>query len=100
MGEVRFRGKNILTSGPGRRYDHTVRGTGISMVFQEPAIALNPVMKVGRQITDAIAEHKGLSKRAAHDLAIELYGPGRHRRSLSAASPTTRSSSPGECASA
>lgn len=71
-GEIRFRGKNILTSGTGRRYDQRVRGTGISMVFQEPAIALNPVMKVGRQITDAIAEHKGLSKRTAHDLAIEL----------------------------
>ena len=71
-GEVRFRGKNILTSGTSRGYDQKVRGTGISMVFQEPAIALNPVMKVGRQITDAIAEHKGLSKRAAHDLAIEL----------------------------
>lgn len=71
-GEIRFRGKNILTSGSGRRYDQKVRGTGISMVFQEPAIALNPVMKVGRQITDAIAEHKGLSKRASHELAIEL----------------------------
>ena len=71
-GEVRFRGRNILTAGSGRRYDQKVRGTGISMVFQEPAIALNPVMKVGRQITDAIAEHKGLSKRASHDLAIEL----------------------------
>ena len=71
-GEVRFRGKNILTSGTSRGYDQKVRGTGISMVFQEPAIALNPVMKVGRQITDAIAEHKGLSKRAAHELAIEL----------------------------
>ncbi|MCD1286904.1 ABC transporter ATP-binding protein [Brevibacterium sp. CCUG 69071] len=71
-GEIRFRGTNILTSGSRRGYDQRIRGTGISMVFQEPAIALNPVMKVGRQITDAVAEHKGLSKRSAHELAVEL----------------------------
>lgn len=71
-GEIRFDGRNILTSGPGGRFDQRIRGTGISMVFQEPAIALNPVMKVGRQITDAIAERKGLSKKQAHDLAVEL----------------------------
>ncbi|GAA1521993.1 ABC transporter ATP-binding protein [Brevibacterium permense] len=71
-GEIRFDGRNILTSGPGGRFDQRIRGTGISMVFQEPAIALNPVMKVGRQITDAIAERRGLSKKQAHDLAVEL----------------------------
>lgn len=71
-GEIRFDGRNILTSGPGGRFDQRIRGTGISMVFQEPAIALNPVMKVGRQITDAIAERRGLSKKQAHDFAVEL----------------------------
>ncbi|MCS4593823.1 ABC transporter ATP-binding protein [Brevibacterium sediminis] len=71
-GEIRFDGRNILSSGPGGRFDQRIRGTGISMVFQEPAIALNPVMKVGRQITDAIAERRGLSKKQAHDLAVEL----------------------------
>ncbi|SDR93486.1 peptide/nickel transport system ATP-binding protein [Brevibacterium siliguriense] len=71
-GEIRFDGRNILTSGPGGQFDQRIRGTGISMVFQEPAIALNPVMKVGRQITDAIAERRGLSKKEAHDLAVEL----------------------------
>lgn len=71
-GEIRFDGRNILTSGPGGRFDQRIRGTGVSMVFQEPAIALNPVMKVGRQITDAIAERRGLSKKQAHDLAVEL----------------------------
>ena len=71
-GEIRFDGRNVLSSGPGGRFDQRIRGTGISMVFQEPAIALNPVMKVGRQITDAIAERKGMSKKQAHDLAVEL----------------------------
>lgn len=71
-GEIRYRGKNILQTGSGGGYDKTVRGSGISMVFQEPAIALNPVMKVGKQITDAIAERKGLGKKAARDLAVDL----------------------------
>lgn len=71
-GEIRYRGKDILHGGPKGRYDKAIRGSGISMVFQEPAIALNPVMKVGKQITDAIAERKGLNKRAAADLAVEL----------------------------
>ncbi|WP_167200345.1 ABC transporter ATP-binding protein [Brevibacterium pigmentatum] len=71
-GEIRFDGRNVLSSGPGGRFDQRIRGTGISMVFQEPAIALNPVMKVGRQITDAIAERRGMSKKQAHDLAVEL----------------------------
>lgn len=71
-GEIRFRGKDILRSGRRGKYDASVRGAGISMVFQEPAIALNPVMKVGKQITDAVAERKGLNARAARSSAIEL----------------------------
>ena len=71
-GEIRFRGQTIVAAGQGRRYDQRLRGAGISMVFQEPAIALNPVLKVGRQITDAVSQRKGLNRRAARDRAIEL----------------------------
>lgn len=71
-GEIRFRGVDILRSGRKKRYDNRIRGAGISMVFQEPAVALNPVMKVGAQITDAVAERRGLNKKAAEDLAVEL----------------------------
>ncbi|WAL39635.1 ABC transporter ATP-binding protein [Brevibacterium sp. BRM-1] len=85
-GEVRYAGHDILTAGVGRGYRSSVRGAGISMVFQEPAIALNPVMRVGQQITDAVAERKRLSRRAAADLAVELLervgipDPGRRAR--------------------
>lgn len=41
------------------------------MVFQEPSVALNPVLRVGRQITDAIARRRGLSRRDARELAIK-----------------------------
>ncbi|WP_344310422.1 ABC transporter ATP-binding protein [Brevibacterium samyangense] len=71
-GRICFEGRDILTSGPRGGYDTRVRGAGISMVFQEPAIALNPVMKVGRQITDAVALRQGMTKKAARKRAIEL----------------------------
>ena len=47
------------------------RGQHISMVFQEPMSALNPVMKVGKQLQEAIAIHQNISKSEARKLAIE-----------------------------
>jgi ABC-type dipeptide/oligopeptide/nickel transport system ATPase component len=69
-GAIRFDGRDLLTDGG--KLLHEIRGTGISMVFQEPAIALNPVMKVGRQIVDGVAWRRGLSSRQAKELAVEL----------------------------
>jgi ABC-type dipeptide/oligopeptide/nickel transport system ATPase component len=71
-GEVRFRGRDVLHAGKHQTYLRTIRGQGISMVFQEPSVALNPVLRVGRQITDAIAHRRGLSRRDARKLAIQL----------------------------
>lgn len=51
-----------------------VRGTGISMVFQEPAVALNPIARVGTQISDGIAQHKKMGKKEARDYAIHMMG--------------------------
>ena len=49
-----------------------VRGTGISMIFQDPMTALNPVYTIGWQITEAILAHQDISKDAALDRAVEL----------------------------
>ena len=49
-----------------------LRGTSVSMIFQEPAVALNPVMPVGRQIVDAVARRDGLNRRAAREYALHL----------------------------
>ena len=49
-----------------------VRGGQMAMVFQEPMLALNPVIKVGEQIGEALALHQGLSGRAARDAARAL----------------------------
>jgi oligopeptide/dipeptide ABC transporter ATP-binding protein len=49
-----------------------VRGNDISMIFQEPMTSLNPLMTIGRQISEAIALHQGLSRRDAMDKAVEM----------------------------
>ncbi|MGA9773254.1 MAG: ABC transporter ATP-binding protein [Blastocatellia bacterium] len=69
-GEIRFRGENLLAlkDNDMRR----VRGNMISMIFQEPMSSLNPIMKIGRQITEAILEHQKKSKSEARDMAIEM----------------------------
>lgn len=51
-----------------------VRGTGISMVFQEPAVALNPIARVGTQISDGIAQQKKMGKKEAREYAIHMMG--------------------------
>ncbi|MEO1364729.1 MAG: ABC transporter ATP-binding protein, partial [Pseudomonadota bacterium] len=50
----------------------TIRGNEIGMIFQEPMTALNPVFTVGRQLTEGLRLHKGLSRREAEDRALEL----------------------------
>src|SRR5215470_1687184 len=49
-----------------------IRGNDISMIFQEPMTSLNPLLTVGRQISEAIALHRGLSRRDAGDQAVEM----------------------------
>jgi len=55
QGMIQFRGENLLAlSEPQMRH---IRGAGISMIFQEPMTALNPVMRVGDQIAEAVLAH-------------------------------------------
>ncbi len=56
-GSICFRGQDLLSlSEPQMRH---IRGAGISMIFQEPMTALNPVMRVGDQIAEAVLAHAG-----------------------------------------
>jgi peptide/nickel transport system ATP-binding protein len=52
---------------------HAFRGKTVSMIFQEPMLALDPVYTVGQQITEAIRKHENVSKDAAHTRALELF---------------------------
>ena len=69
-GRVFFQGKDLLSL-PEREMCG-VRGAGIGLVFQEPMAALNPVMRVGKQIGEALVVHGMASSRQARDKAIEL----------------------------
>jgi peptide/nickel transport system ATP-binding protein len=49
-----------------------LRGNRISMIFQEPMTSLNPVFTIGNQIAEVFTLHKGMSKKDARDLSIEM----------------------------
>jgi peptide/nickel transport system ATP-binding protein len=68
-GRVELEGTDTL--GLSERAMREVRGGRIGMIFQEPATSLNPVMKVGDQIVEAIEAHTDLRGEAARDKAIE-----------------------------
>jgi peptide/nickel transport system ATP-binding protein len=69
-GNIRFDGVDLgdLTATQMR----DIRGKDISMVFQEPMTSLNPVFRIGRQITEVLRRHEGLSRAAARTRAVEL----------------------------
>jgi oligopeptide/dipeptide ABC transporter ATP-binding protein len=69
-GTIRFAGTNLLDLTEKKM--EAIRGNDISMIFQEPMTSLNPLMTVGRQISEAIALHQGLSRREAFDQAVEM----------------------------
>ncbi len=69
-GEVRFRGRNILGL-PEKELDQ-IRGKRIAMVFQDALAALNPVLKVGDQIAEAIAVHSGEKVATTDDRVVHL----------------------------
>ncbi|MDP9367592.1 MAG: ABC transporter ATP-binding protein [Chloroflexota bacterium] len=69
-GEVLFGGRNLLTVSPGEM--RRIRGGEISMIFQDPMSALNPVLKVGDQIAEAVVAHEGGKRRAVRTRALEL----------------------------
>ncbi len=50
----------------------SIRGNEIGMIFQEPMTALNPVFTVGRQLTEGLRLHKGLSQKQADERALDL----------------------------
>ena len=71
-GRATYRGRDLLTlSGRGLRQ---VRGRELAMVFQDPLTSLHPMMTIGRQLSEHVRYHEGLSKSAALARAEELLG--------------------------
>lgn len=69
-GAIRLRGDDLRVMG--QRRLRSVRGRRIAMVFQDPSSALNPNLTLGRQITEVLETHRGLSSAAARAEALAL----------------------------
>lgn len=69
-GEVIFEGENLLEMDDSEM--RNIRGNRIAMVFQEPMTSLNPVLTIGRQLTETLELHQGMNKQQARDRAAEL----------------------------
>ncbi len=69
-GEVIFEGEDLMQVGDTEM--RNIRGNRIAMVFQEPMTSLNPVLTIGRQLTESLEVHQGMSKVQANERAAEL----------------------------
>ncbi|WP_321343005.1 ABC transporter ATP-binding protein [Breoghania sp.] len=69
-GGVHVDGTDVMAL-KGRRLS-AFRGSDVSMVFQEPALALDPVYTIGDQIAETVMRHKGASREAANDVALDM----------------------------
>ena len=69
-GQIRFQGRNLLDRSDAEM--RSLRGNDISMIFQEPMTSLNPVLTIGRQISETLILHQRLSRRAARARAVEM----------------------------
>ena len=97
-GTVEFAGTNLI--GLSKKEYRKIRGSKISMIFQDPMTSLNPVMKVGKQISETLLEHNpNMGPQEAKERAIELL---RKVHIPEAPSVTTHIliNSPAECVSA
>jgi oligopeptide/dipeptide ABC transporter ATP-binding protein len=69
-GSVRYEGRELVGASP--KELRSMWGTELAMVFQDPMTSLNPVMRIGTQITEGVRHHLGISKDQARTQAIEL----------------------------
>jgi peptide/nickel transport system ATP-binding protein len=69
-GRILVDGEDVLAAAPAQL--RGLRGNKMSMIFQEPMTALNPLYTVGDQIGEVLRQHRGLGRRDAHEQAINL----------------------------
>lgn len=69
-GDILYDGKSLL--GLSAKQITDIRGSEISMVFQDPMTSLNPTMKVGKQIMEGLQRHQSMNKQQARARALEM----------------------------
>ncbi|HSL60381.1 MAG TPA: ABC transporter ATP-binding protein [Desulfotignum sp.] len=69
-GEVIFKGENLLAMTPEKI--RLIRGSEISMIFQEPMTSLNPILTVGEQIAESLRLHEKLDQEKAWEKAVQM----------------------------
>lgn len=69
-GQVLYQGSDMLKMS--NEEIRQVRGSQISMVFQDPMTSLNPIMKIGQQVAEPLIIHNGLSRKEATERAVEI----------------------------
>ncbi|OXM86061.1 ABC transporter ATP-binding protein [Paenibacillus rigui] len=70
-GSVLFDGKVEITKSSKKEMEK-IRGSEMGMIFQDPMTSLNPTMTIGKQITEGLIKHQGLSRSAANERAVEM----------------------------
>ncbi len=69
-GKILFNGDDLLQKSESQM--RKIRGNRISMIFQEPMTALNPVFRIGSQISEVLRLHKGMNRKQAWNYSIDL----------------------------
>ncbi|ELP5715627.1 peptide/nickel transport system ATP-binding protein [Enterobacter asburiae] len=69
-GSIRFQNEDLAQKTPAQM--RTIRGNEIAMIFQDPMTALNPVLTIGKQMSEILMRNKGLAKKAAKAAAIAM----------------------------
>ena len=69
-GRVRYRGQDILGMPPQRL--NRIRGDKMSMIFQDPMTSLNPYLRISRQLTEVLMQHKGMGEAEATKRSVEM----------------------------
>jgi oligopeptide/dipeptide ABC transporter ATP-binding protein len=69
-GSASFQGRELIGLGPAALNE--VRGTSLSMIFQDPLTSLTPHLRIGRQLQEVLQRHQGITRKKAHDRAIEM----------------------------
>jgi oligopeptide/dipeptide ABC transporter ATP-binding protein len=71
-GTVEFEGEDLLKYGRQSREMCAIRGSKISMVFQEPMTSLNPAMTISKQMSEVMIEHLKMDKKEARERSIDM----------------------------